>query len=85
MFLHADFKSDIPAWVDAALAQAVQKNPAQRTEVLSAFVENLRKPDPNFVPGGFVPLMERDQVTVWRLIALMLAILNVAFLYLLSR
>jgi eukaryotic-like serine/threonine-protein kinase len=79
------FKSDIPAWVDGALAQAVQKNPAQRTEVLSAFVENLRKPDPNFVPGGFVPLMERDQVTVWRLIALMLAILNVAFLYLLSR
>jgi len=79
------FKSDIPAWVDTALAQAVQKNPQHRTAVLSELVENLRKPGPSFVPGGFVPLMEHDQVTVWRLIALMLAILNVAFLYLLSR
>ena len=35
--------------------------------------------------SGFVPLMERDRVTIWRVIAIMLAILNVVLLYLLSR
>ena len=79
------FRGDIPAWVDPTLAQAVQKNPEHRTGVLSEFVEDLRKPNPNLVAKGFIPLMERDRVTIWRVIAIMLAILNVVLLYLLSR
>ena len=79
------FRGDIPAWVDPTLARAVQKNPEHRTGVLSEFVEDLRKPNPNLVAKGFIPLMERDRVTIWRVIAIMLAILNVVLLYLLSR
>ncbi|MGO8952316.1 MAG: protein kinase domain-containing protein [Rhodomicrobium sp.] len=79
------FRNDVPAWVDAALAQAVQKNPSYRTEVLSALVEDLRKPNPKHVSDGFVPLLERDPLTIWRAIAVMLAILNLVLLYLLSR
>ncbi len=79
------FRSDIPAWVDAALAQAVRKNPALRTEALSALTEDLYRPNPKFSPEGFVPLMQRDPLTVWRTIALILAIVNFVLLYLLSR
>ena len=79
------FKSDIPAWVDAALAQAVRKDPQRRTAVLSALVENLRKPNPDFTETRFVPLMDRDPVVIWRVIALILAVLNGVLLYLLSR
>ncbi len=76
-------RSDIPAWVDAALAHAVRKNPARRTEVLSELVEDLRKPNASHSPEGFVPLMERHQLTVWRSVALLLALLNVFLLYML--
>ncbi len=79
------YAAGMPAWVDAALAEAVRKNPAERTAALSQLVEDLRKPNPNYAAGGFVPFMERDQVTVWRAIALMLAIVNLVLLYLLSR
>jgi serine/threonine protein kinase len=79
------YRAGIPVWIDAALAQAVQKNPALRTEVLSALVENLRKPNPELAAEGFVPLMQRDPVTVWRTIALLLALLNIVLLYFLSR
>jgi hypothetical protein len=71
--------------VDAALEEAVGKNPQRRTAVLSAFVEDLRKPNPSLKTGGFVPLMERDPATVWRVFAILLAVLNVVLLYLLSR
>jgi serine/threonine protein phosphatase PrpC len=79
------FRKDIPPWVDAALGEAVRKNPERRTDVLSAFVENLRKPNPSLTAKGYTPLMERDRVTVWRVVALLLAVLNVVLLYLLSR
>jgi hypothetical protein len=71
--------------VDAAIEEAVRKNPQRRTGVLSAFVEDLRKPNPSLMTSGFVPLMERDPVTVWRVIAILLAVLNILLLYLLSR
>jgi len=48
-------------------------------------VEDLRKPNTSLVSGGFVPLMERDPVTIWRTIAILLAAINVVLLYLLSR
>ncbi len=79
------FRSDVPAWVDAALAKAVAKNLLHRTEVLSALVEDLRKPNPAQITEGFVPLLNRDQVKVWRSIAVLLALLNIVLLYLLSR
>ena len=79
------FNGCIPAWIDAALARAVQKNPQHRTAFLSELVEDLRKPNTSLVSGGFVPLMERDPVTVWRTIAILFAAINVVLLYLLSR
>jgi serine/threonine protein kinase len=60
------FKSDIPAWVDAALAQAVLKDPQQRTAALSELVEDLRKPNSNLVVKGFVPPQRRSACLIDR-------------------
>ncbi|MGA9268210.1 MAG: bifunctional protein-serine/threonine kinase/phosphatase [Rhodomicrobium sp.] len=79
------FRKDLPVWVDAAIEEAVRKNPQRRTGVLSAFVEDLRKPNPSLMTSGFVPLMERDPVSVWRVFVILLAVLNILLLYLLSR
>jgi serine/threonine protein phosphatase PrpC/predicted Ser/Thr protein kinase len=75
----------IPAWVDHALAKAVHKNPVQRTEVLSALVEDLRKPNPEFIEQRTIPLIERNPVGMWRGIAIVLAIIDIVLLYRLSR
>lgn len=77
---------EIPAWVDAALAHALTKNSADRTEVLSAFVENMRTPNPN-LPGATSrkPLIESHPVAFWRVIAFGMTLLNIVLLYRLSR
>ncbi len=78
-------RDDIAVPLDAALAQAVHKRPAERTEALSAFVADLNRPSPE---GGYErprPLIERNPVALWRAAAVVLAVANVALLYLLSR
>ena len=63
---------DIPAWVDGALRKAVHPDPAGRYEALSAFVFDLRHPDPAYRPAS-VPLIERDPVRFWQTVSLALA------------
>jgi len=79
------FNRDVPAWVDAALAQAVHKNPLKRTEVLSALIEDIRKPNPSLVQERPAPLIERNPTAVWQAIAFVLAGANIVLLFLLSR
>jgi eukaryotic-like serine/threonine-protein kinase len=80
----AQFNNAVPDWLDAGLAKAVAKNPASRTEVLSALVEDLRRPNPGIVTGR-KPLIERNPAAFWRSVAVTLGLLNVILLYLLSR
>jgi serine/threonine protein phosphatase PrpC/predicted Ser/Thr protein kinase len=77
--------ASVPAWVDAALAKAVHKSPAQRTQALSELVEDLRRPNADFQAGRKRPLIERHPVAFWRAIAILLLVLNVVLLYRLSR
>ncbi len=65
-------RKDIPDWVDAALEQAVHKSPSERTNALSALVENLRKPNTELGFGREKPLIERDPVTFWKCVSLIL-------------
>jgi serine/threonine protein phosphatase PrpC len=71
----------IPTWVDAALAKAVHKNPVQRYEALSAFVEDLRRPGREFIERRPRPLLERNPVAFWRGAALLLLLINVVLLF----
>jgi serine/threonine protein phosphatase PrpC len=63
-------RDDLPVWVDAALGQAVAKRPSERTEALSAFTENLRRPNPALGYERPRPLLERNPIAFWRFVAL---------------
>ncbi len=71
-------RKDVPDWIDAALEQAVQLAPQRRTEVLSAFVENLRKPNSSLRLARDKPLLERNPLLFWKLLSFALFIACIA-------
>ena len=73
-------RDDVPAWADAALEKAVHKQPARRTDALSALVEDLRRPNPELGDGRPRPLLERDPAGTWRALALASMLINGALL-----
>jgi eukaryotic-like serine/threonine-protein kinase len=81
----ATLNDAIPAWIDAALAKAVHKNPDHRSEALSALVEDLRRPNAEYLNARTRPLLERNPVAFWRGFAIALFVLDVVLLYFLSR
>lgn len=78
-------RKDIPDWVDAALENAVEKDPARRAEALSAFTENLRKPNSALGFADFKPLLERNPVAFWKGVSLVLFLLCVSLGVLLAK
>lgn len=70
----AEFRPDIPAWVDAALRQALSIEPARRPVDVDEFVHALLHP----VAGGDafrpLPLAERDPVLLWKGLSLLLGL-----------
>lgn len=75
-------RAGLPAYVDAALRKAVHPRPAQRYDALSAFVYDLRHPNPSLPGVRRAALLERDPVLFWKLVSLVLAVVVV---YLLAR
>jgi eukaryotic-like serine/threonine-protein kinase len=71
-----NLRDDVPGWMDAGLEQAVHKSPTERTDVLSAVVENLRQPNPALVRDRPMPLLQRNPVGFWRAIAVVMLIVN---------
>lgn len=71
-------RKDVPDWIDAALEQAVQLAPQRRTEVLSAFIENLRKPNSSLRLARDKPLLERNPLLFWKLLSFALFIACIA-------
>ncbi|MCX2722333.1 bifunctional protein-serine/threonine kinase/phosphatase [Roseibium salinum] len=71
----------VPDWVDGALCRAVHPVPGRRYEVLSEFLEDLRRPNAAFTTGQFVPLAERDPVRFWQLVSAVLAVLCAVLFY----
>ncbi|MEO9527463.1 MULTISPECIES: bifunctional protein-serine/threonine kinase/phosphatase [Alphaproteobacteria] len=68
----------VPDWVDHALCRAVSPAPGKRYEAMSAFLEDLRRPNPAFRSEEFVPLAERDPVRFWQTVSVLLAVLCAA-------
>ena len=77
-----ELRAGLPAYVDAALRKAVHPRPAQRYDALSAFVHDLRHPNPSLPGVRRAALLERDPVLFWKLVSLVLAVVVV---YLLAR
>lgn len=64
-------RENLPAWVDYALEKAVHPRLAQRHDVLSGFLEDLKRPNPAFSAESHRPLLERNPVAFWRALALL--------------
>ncbi|WP_448216620.1 protein kinase domain-containing protein [Endozoicomonas sp. 2B-B] len=76
-YRHANLSdSSIPSWIDSALAKAVAADPAKRYPALSEFLQDLKQPNRSFRNHDFQPLIERNPVLTWQLIALLLFIVN---------
>ena len=74
---------DLPPWIDGALRKAVAKQPNRRYAVLSEFIADLTKPNPQFSEFEARALMERDPVGFWKGVSLLLTIAVLVQLYLL--
>ncbi len=79
------FDDQLPPWIDAAMEKATHRDPAKRTEALSALIEDLRRPNPNYTPDRVRPLIETNPVVVWRAVAIAMILINIALVFLLSR
>lgn len=75
---------NIPAWVDGALRRAVHPDPARRYDALSAFLFDLRHPNPAFLAAS-TPLLERNPLRFWQGVSMLLAVVVVVLLALLAR
>ncbi len=59
-------RDDIAIWMQAALEKAVHKQPAERTEALSALVEDLHRPNAALGYDRPRPLIERNPLAFWQ-------------------
>lgn len=81
--LHA-LRRDVPAWVDDTLRKALRMEPHQRHADPAEFAYALAHPEPG-LRRERPPLVERDPLTFWRTLALLLAVTCVFLLGLLAR
>ena len=80
--LHA-IRRDVPAWVDATLAKALRMEPHQRHGDVAEFAYALQHPEPGLA-RDHIPLADRDPLTFWRTLAVVLAVCCVVLLGLLA-
>lgn len=76
----AEYRPDVPNWVDGALRKATHPDPQQRYTELSEFLHDLRQPNRELISNARPPLIERNPVMFWKLVAALLAMLNLATL-----
>lgn len=60
----------VPDWLDKALAKALSIHPGSRYDALSEWLQDLKRPNPAWLTVDQRPLMERDPVQVWRVLAI---------------
>jgi len=75
-----EVRADIPAWVDAAIARALQPEPHRRQADVAEFAFALRRPDGEPGPRRTVPLVERDPVLFWKGMSLVSGLAALALL-----
>lgn len=68
-------REDLPEWIDGALRKACAADPKIRYPALSEFVHDLSTPNKKFANDEKPPLMERDPLLFWQMVAV-LAILS---------
>ncbi|MCB2046953.1 MAG: bifunctional protein-serine/threonine kinase/phosphatase [Novosphingobium sp.] len=65
---------DVPPWMDGAIARAVSLDPVGRYEELSEFTFDLAHPNQQFLDREAGPLLTRNPLRTWQIIAALLAV-----------
>jgi serine/threonine protein phosphatase PrpC/tRNA A-37 threonylcarbamoyl transferase component Bud32 len=60
----------VPYWLDKALEKALSIHPNSRYEALSEWLQDLKRPNPNWLSPRAQPLLERHPDKFWKLLAL---------------
>lgn len=75
-----DAQRHIPGWLDDTLKKALHPNPAKRYPVLSAFLYDLRHPNPAYLQAQRAPLIQRHPVRFWQGVSALLLCLVIVLL-----
>ncbi|MGR8941190.1 MAG: protein kinase domain-containing protein [Gammaproteobacteria bacterium] len=76
----------VPVWIDGALKKATAIQPEFRYDDLPEFLYDLSTPNPKFLSAEeALPLMQRKPLLVWKTLALILVLTNLATLYFLLK
>lgn len=75
----------LPYWVSDAISKAVQRRPEKRYDALSAFIADLARPNPEFVERQATPFLEQNPTQFWKVIAVLLMVINIILLAMLAR
>ena len=78
-------RDGIPQWFDAALAKALAKKPSERTEALSAFFEDISRPNRSLGYERSKPLIARNPLIFWQSLCAALTLFVAILLYLIAR
>ncbi len=60
----------VPYWLDKALEKALSINPAARYQALSEWLQDLKRPNPNWLSQRAQPLLEKYPETSWKILAI---------------
>jgi serine/threonine protein kinase len=80
-----EINPEVPRWVDGALQKAVCKNPEKRYPILSEFIYDINHPNATLLQQEFQPLLKRNPLAFWRVLSMILLVLNLFLLYFLLR
>lgn len=64
-------REELPGWIDGALRRACAPDPKYRYPALSEFVHDLSVPNQKFIACETPPLIERNPLLFWQVIALL--------------
>ncbi len=72
------FRNDIPEWMDQSLKKSVEPDPRNRYPAYSEFLQDLSTPNTSLIEKNKkAPLIERNPVRFWQLLALVLLVSNI--------
>ncbi|GAA5443471.1 serine/threonine-protein kinase PknD [Microbulbifer sp. NBRC 101763] len=75
------YRDDIPHWIDGALHKACAADPKKRYIALSEFIQDLQVPNPEFKLPNKRPLLERNPLLCWQLLALLLLLSHLLYFF----
>lgn len=79
------YRPDLPNWIDESLSRAVSAEPKQRYETAEEWLLALEQGERQSLSSRPRPLLEREPVKVWRTVALVSLLANLALLVLLLK